>query len=169
MTEVDKFRRSQISDVKSIPQRGTMPGRAEEADRVIASPQRGIKPGGAIGGPNDMDDPFLGVVNRNERIIDDITAQPLNPELCRILRKKDPDYFHSKGVWSMRPIQEAWKKTGRPPISVGYVEVNKSGDGKSNDRMLFVAIEITIASEDSFWFGCAWFCRMRRPTSWMSG
>ena len=43
--------------MKSIPQRGTLPGGAEEAIRVIAFPQLGIKPGGAIGGPNDIDDP----------------------------------------------------------------------------------------------------------------
>ena len=113
--EVEDFRKSLISDVKSIPQRGTMPGGAEEAIRMITSPQRGIKPGGAIGGPDDIDDPFLGVVIRHERFIDDITGQPLNPELCRIARKNELDYFHSRGVWSMRSIQEAWKKTGRHP------------------------------------------------------
>ena len=57
--EVEDFRKSLISDVKFIPQRGTMFGGADEAIRVIASPQRGIKPGGAIGGPNDIDDPSL--------------------------------------------------------------------------------------------------------------
>ena len=64
-----------------------MPGGAEESDRVIASPQHGIKPGGVIGGLNNMDDPFLGVVNRHERFIDDNTGQPLNPELCRVARE----------------------------------------------------------------------------------
>ena len=105
--EVRDFRKSLISDVKSIPQRGTMPGGAEEAVRVIASPRRGTKPGGVIGGPNDIDDPILGVVNRHESFIDDITGQPLNPELCRIARKKELDYFQPKGVWSMRSVQEA--------------------------------------------------------------
>ena len=82
--EIGDFCKSLLSDVKSIPQRVTMPGGAEEAVRVIASPQRGAKPGGVIGGPNDIDDPFLGVANRHERFIDDIIGQPLNPELCAL-------------------------------------------------------------------------------------
>ena len=89
--EVEDCRRSQISDVKSIPQPGTMPGGAEEAIRVITFPQRGIKPGGAMCGPNDIDDPFLGVADRHERFIHDFTGQPLNPELCRIARRKALD------------------------------------------------------------------------------
>jgi hypothetical protein len=52
--EVDDFDASE-----SIPQRGTMPGGAEESVRAIAPPQRGIKPGRVIGGPNDIHDPFL--------------------------------------------------------------------------------------------------------------
>ena len=51
------------------------------------------------------------MVDRHERYIDDITGQPLNPELCRIALKKELDYFHSKGVWSMWSVQEAGKLT----------------------------------------------------------
>ena len=72
-----------------------MPGGAAESVRAIAPPQRGTMPGGAIGGPNDIHDLFLGVVIRHERFIDDITGQPLNPELRRIARKTELDYFHS--------------------------------------------------------------------------
>ena len=90
----------------------------------------------------------MGVVNRHERFIDNITGQPLNPELCRIARKKELDYFHSKGVWSMRSVQEAWKLTGRPPISVGWVEVNKGDDDNTNYRSRHFAPEIRMAGED---------------------
>ena len=57
---------------------------------VIASLHRGASPGGVIGGPNGIHDPFLGVVNRHEKFIDDIIGKPLNPELCRIARRKGP-------------------------------------------------------------------------------
>ena len=89
------------------------------------------------------------MANRHERYIDDITGQPLKPELCRIARKKELDYFHSKGVWSMRSMQEAWKLTGRPPISVRWVEVNKGDDDNPNYRSRLVAREIRMAGEDS--------------------
>ena len=47
--------------------------------------------------PLEARDPFVGVVNRHERFIDDITGQPLNPELCRSARRKEIDDFRSKG------------------------------------------------------------------------
>ena len=105
-------------------------------------------PGGVIGGPIEARDPFVGVVNRHERVIDDITGQPLNPELCRIARQKEIDYFRNKGVWDMRRIQEAWARTGRPPISVRWVEVNKGDDEHPNYRSRLVAREICMAGED---------------------
>ena len=111
------------------------------------------------------------MVNRHEKFIDDITGQPLNPELCRIARKKELDYYHSKGVWSRRSVQEAWKLTGRPPISVRWVEVNTGDDDNPSYRNRLVAREIRMAGEDSifaprrFRNRYAWFWRMRLPTS----
>ena len=54
--------------------------------------------GGVIGDSSDTHDPFLGVVNRHERSVDDIIGQPLDPELCRIARKAELDYFRSKDI-----------------------------------------------------------------------
>jgi hypothetical protein len=90
----------QLYASKAIPQRSSMPGGTEGSIRATASPQRGTMPGGVIGDPSDTHDPFLGLVNRHERYIDDITEQSLDPELCRIARKAELDYFRSKGVWS---------------------------------------------------------------------
>jgi hypothetical protein len=89
------------------------------------------------------------VVNRHERFVDDITGQPLDPELCRIARKAELDYFRSKSVWSLRPIKEAWRLTGRPPISVRWVEVNKGDDNNPKYRSRLVAREIRMAGEDA--------------------
>ena len=49
----------------------------------------------------------------------------------------------------MRCIKEAWKKTGRPPISVRWEEVNKGDDDNPNYRSRLVAREIRMAGEDS--------------------
>ena len=142
--EVDDFYAS-----RSTLQRGSMPGSAEESVRATASPQRGIMPGGIVGDPSDTHDPFLGVVNRHERFVDDITGQPLDPELCRVARKAGLDYFRSKGVWSLRPIKEAWRLTNRLPISVRWVEVNKGDDDNPKYRSRLVAREIRMAGEDA--------------------
>ena len=89
------------------------------------------------------------MANRHEKFVDDLTGQPLNPDLCRIARQKEIDYFRSKGVWDMRRVQEAWSKTGRPPISVRWVEVNKGDDEHPNYRSRLVAREIRMAGSDS--------------------
>ena len=91
----------------------------------------------------------MGVVKSHERFSDDITGQPLNPEICRLARQKEIDYFRSQGVWDMRRVQEAWSRTGRPPISVRWVEVNKGDDEHPNYRSRLVAREIRMAGEDS--------------------
>ena len=100
--------------------------------------------------PSDgLSDSLFSVGSRHERFIDDITKQPLDPELCRIARRKEIDYFKSKGVWEVRQIKEDWSKTGRPPISVRWVEVNK-GDGEHpNYRSRLVAREIRMAGEEA--------------------
>ena len=138
--------------VFAASQRGTMPGEVtggQKTSAAISPPQRGSMPGGVFGGPLEEHDPLIGVVNRHERFIDDITGQPLNPELCRIARRKEIDYFRSRGVWDMRRVQEAWSKTGRPPINVRWVEVNKGDDEHPNYRSRLVAREIRMAGEDS--------------------
>ena len=35
------------------------------------------------------------------------TGLPLDEGLCRAARKKDIDYFKSKGVWEIRSVNEA--------------------------------------------------------------
>ena len=48
-------------------------------------------------------------------------------------------------MWDMRRVQEAWARTGRPPISVRWVEVNKGDDEHPNYRSRLVAREIRMA------------------------
>ena len=70
---------------------------------------------------------FAGVLkaNRHERYVDDITGQPLSPELCQKARATELDHFRDK---ISRNISEALRRTAKPPISVRWVEVYK-GDG----------------------------------------
>ena len=49
----------------------------------------------------------------------------------------------------MRYIQEAWKKTGRPPISVRWVQVNKGYDVNPNYRSRVFARKLRMAGDDS--------------------
>ena len=64
----------------------------------------------------------------NDRLMDDITGQPLPPELCREARRVEIYYVRSKGVWELRHISEVLQTIGPRPISVRWADVNK-GDG----------------------------------------
>ena len=66
--------------------------------------------------------------SRHERFVEDLAGQALPEVLCRAARAVKLDDFESKEEWVVRKVNEALQRTGRPPITVRWVEVNK-GDG----------------------------------------
>ena len=52
------------------------------------------------------------------------------------------EYSRNKGVWELRRISEALQRTGRRPISVRCVEVNKGDSMNPKTRSRLVAREI---------------------------
>ena len=79
---------------------------------------------------------------------DDLTKQQLPNELVKAARRKELDYFEMKNVWNRVPVQEAWKVSGRPPITVRWVDVNKGDDEFPDIRSRLVARQIRGANED---------------------
>ena len=77
-----------------------------------------------------------------EAFFDDVTGQPLDPILVREARKRELEYFKTKEVWQLEQIETARKFTGRRPISVRWVDVNKGDDQEPNIRSRLVAREI---------------------------
>ena len=80
---------------------------------------------------------------------DDLTGQILPPELVQAARAKELEYFESKQVWEKRPVAEAKRRMGRPPISVRWVDVNKGDNQTPNIRSRLVARQIRQAGEDA--------------------
>ena len=72
------------------------------------------------------------------RFRDDPTGQVLKDELVREARAKEREFFNSKRVWQKRPKAFAKLRTGRPPISVRWVDVNKGDDMSPNYRSRLV-------------------------------
>ena len=70
---------------------------------------------------------------------DDITGQVLRDDLVVEARAKELEFFTSKGVWVKVPRQRAFDRTGRPPISVRCVDINKGDDVEPNVRSRLVA------------------------------
>ena len=80
---------------------------------------------------------------------DDITGQPLDSNLVKAARQRELEYFENKGVWKMCSAQSAKQLTGRKPISVRWVDVNKGDDKEPNIRSRLVAREIRAPGSES--------------------
>ena len=64
----------------------------------------------------------------------DLTGQVLKDATVVEARAKELAFFHSKRVWLKVPEARARAVTGRPPISVRWVDVNKGDDLNPNYR-----------------------------------
>ena len=42
----------------------------------------------------------------------------MNPELVKLARAKEMEYFDDTDVWELKPIEECRKLTGKPPVTV---------------------------------------------------
>jgi len=73
---------------------------------------------------------------------DDMSKQVLKDSLVQEARAKELLYFNSKGVWRKRPRSEAFQKTGRPPITVRWVDVNKGDELNPKYRSRLVARQL---------------------------
>ena len=85
----------------------------------------------------------------DEKFVDDLTGQPLDPALCRAARKLEMDYVKEKGLWVKRTIKECWERTKAPPVSVRWVEVNKGDNVNPNIRSRLVARQIRSPGQEA--------------------
>ena len=68
-------------------------------------------------------------------------AQP-DPTAVRAARIEEVEYIHKMALYTKVPLTECKNKTGKAPISVRWIDVNKGDLGKPNYRSRLVAREI---------------------------
>ncbi len=90
-----------------------------------------------------VDDPVM-QAQASGKYRDDLTGQPLIDHFVLEARRQELAYFMSKGVWIKRPRGEAARRTGRPPISVRWVDVNKGDDQNPKYRSRLVARQLKV-------------------------
>ena len=64
---------------------------------------------------------------------DDQSGAPLKPELMRQARRDEISYFKSMKVYDKVPISQCWQETGKDPIGVRWVDINKGDKEYKND------------------------------------
>ena len=78
-------------------------------------------------------------VSGDEEFRDYLIGQLLDPQLVREARAKEMEHVRSKGLWVKKPVKECLDKTGRPPVTVRWVDTNKGDDKCPNIRSRLVA------------------------------
>ena len=72
---------------------------------------------------------------------DDVSGQELKPELMVKARREEIAYFRETGVYEKVDLAEAWQATGKGPIAVRWVDINKGDSEHPNYRSRLVAKE----------------------------
>ena len=73
------------------------------------------------------------------RFKDEMTGQVLKDKLVLQARDVEVTFFDKKGVWIKVPRRRAFERTGKPPISTRWLDVNKGDEEHPNHRSRFVA------------------------------
>jgi len=92
---------------------------------------------------------FITQTERDGKVYDDMTGQELPYELVVEARRKELEYFKKKNVWVKKLVKECINKTGKPPISVRWVDTNKGDDVNPEIRSRLVARQIRGPGQDS--------------------
>ena len=72
---------------------------------------------------------------------DDLTGDKLDPKMMSQARREEIKYFRSMGVYEKVKVDESWSVTGKGPIAVRWVDINKGDSRVPNYRSRRVAKE----------------------------
>ena len=67
---------------------------------------------------------------------------PLDPLLVKRAREEEMKEFSNHGVYAKVPLRECFERTGKKPIGVKWVDINKGDEEKPEYRSRLVAKEI---------------------------
>ena len=70
---------------------------------------------------------------------DDVNDVQIPLEMIKEARGEEVQFMESRKLWSIAPTKECLEKTGKPPVSVRWVDTNKGRDGKLEIRSRLVA------------------------------
>ena len=82
---------------------------------------------------------------------DDVSGQELVPALMVKARRDEIDYFRKMGVYEKVDIGECWNITGKAPIAVRWVDINKGDSQNPNYRSRLVGKEFKTYADDSLY------------------
>ena len=64
---------------------------------------------------------------------DDVNDVELPVDKVRAARKEESIYMMNRRIWDLRTVEEAWRITGRAPVSTRWVDTDKGCMGDSQE------------------------------------
>ena len=74
-----------------------------------------------------------------EKVWDDVRGGMMNVGDVRKARCEEIEYMKSRGIWREVDVEECWKRTGKAPIGVRWVDTNKGSEERPEVRSRLVA------------------------------
>ena len=74
-------------------------------------------------------------------------AEELDEEKVAEARSEEVGFMHGIGVWKASTAAECWEKTGKPPVTTKWVDVNKGRDGEVIVRSRLVARDFRVKGD----------------------
>ena len=94
---------------------------------------------------------ILANINQITEAWDDITGKELDPDGVRKAREEEIREYNHHGVYRKVPITQCWERTGKAPIPVRWIDINKGDEVNPEYRSRLVAKEIKMDNrEDLF-------------------
>ena len=79
------------------------------------------------------------IVEEYEEAWDDVSGAPLSPTEVRRASQEEIEYVHHMKCYDKVPTNEAYQQTGKGPISVRWIDINKGDTQCPNYRSRLVA------------------------------
>ena len=128
-------------------------GRAKAAqvypDPLVVSILRGLKQEmNQLGMLNSLEagptneEPEVDYEGLYPEVFDQVSGQKLDPEMVKAARATEMTHVRRYGVYEKVPLRVCMERTGKKPIRVKWVDINKGDDTRPDYRARLVAMEI---------------------------
>ena len=79
---------------------------------------------------------------------DDVSGAELDPKMVRKAREEEIQYVRKMNLYEKVPISQCYETTGKAPITVRWIDINKGDQSNPNYRSRLVAREINTHKRD---------------------
>jgi len=103
---------------------------------------------GCVGSVGQYDEHKEEYKEELQRRWDDVSGKELDSSKVKVAREEEMQEFRKHKVYTKVPLVQCWNRTGKKPIGVRWIDINKGDDKQPKYRSRLVAKEIKIDNRD---------------------